>query len=507
MQLGIDLGTGSLKLMAVVGEKTFTASRPYPINAPESGRAETDGEDWVSALRDSWTELRGTLLKAGIAAEPSSIGLCGQMHGFVPIDTNGRALYPAVTWADARGSEFITDFETIDRRSRERLMNAPAAGMAALTLLWFKRYKPAIYAATSAILFPKDYIRFRLSGLVAGDPGDSSAGLLYDFVDKTWSHSVLQALGLDKSKLPPIMPSFANAGHVSEKGSQDTGIPAGIPVAIGSSDAACALYGSGLFPEYAVPLVGATASALATGQDDWKKPHAAQVSVGSGAQVFVPTRGLPPYDKALNFYEAAVEGTGYRMAAMLNGGVALEWVRGATGLEWDAFYTEFDSGRLKLPDDLIFLPYLAGERCPYGNADARGAWIGLGLHHKKMELLGAALIGVACSVRMGTEALGLSSDTRIFLTGGSSRRPAWRSLLASVLGRPLELCSVSDSSALGAANLGAVSRANLLGEPTIPIPGRPALEPIESKELPWVEKYYKRFSSCYEALYGKDGAY
>ncbi len=498
MRLGIDLGTGSLKLMAIGpdGHQLGISSRPYRVLSPSAGAAETDVEEWVEALREAWIELSATLAAVGLYGGVDSVGLSAQMHGLVPVAKNGRALRPAILWADSRGAELLSRFEGLPAEARARLMNAPATGMAALIIMRLMRDEPALYHEAECFLFPKDYLRLRLTGVRATDPGDASAGLLYDFVDRTWSHPVLDALGIDPEKLPPIRDAFDLAGTVSPLGAIDTGLPQGVPVAIGSSDAACALFGSGLFNDI---LVG-DHSRLAT-------TSPIQISVGSGAQVLEATRRLPPYDPALNCYESAVDGVRYRMAAMLNGGVALEWVRAAAGVEWDAFYKDLEAGRIPLPEDLIFLPYLTGERCPYGDSAARGAWIGLGLHHDRQQLLAAALLGVACSVRLGLETLGATADRRSFLIGGSARRGPWRKLLASVLRRPLELCDTPDASARGAALIGGAAAAKGdSGWDSYASPP-PITERVVPGEAPWLDRYFARFRDCYAALYGEDGAY
>ena len=505
MRLGIDLGTGSLKIMAAdeAGRPLGSASRPYRIAAPEPGAAETDTEEWIAALREAWAELAAGLAAEGRDCRPEAIGLCGQMHGVIPVDTNGRALHPALLWADGRSGEFLNAFNILTAETRADLMNAPAAGMAALGILWFKKHRRAVYDRTACFLFPKDYIRLRLTGDVATDRGDGSAGLLYDFRTRSWSAPVLSGLGIDASKLPPIRSAFDRSGEVTATGVAATGLPAGVPVAVGSSDAACALFGSGIFRPVLYPDTGAMPEAAkAAGNGP------VQISVGSGAQVLEAVRRLPPFDPALNCYESAVDGVFYRMAAMLNGGVALEWVRSAVGIEWDEFYDDLGGDRVRLPDDLLFLPYLTGERTPYGNPDCRGAWIGLGLHHDRRQLLGAALLGVACTVRLGLESLGVDAGRQVYLVGGSSRREAWRVTLASVLERELELCSVADASALGAAQIGAASAAGTDAASAVrfaPLP--PVTERVVPRELPWLGRYYRRFLDCYSALYGRGGAW
>lgn len=499
IRVGIDLGTGSLKLVAFAGDDTYSASHAYRIYSPRAGVAETDPEEWVFALRKAWESVRRKLVDAGHEIEIASIGLCGQMHGFVPVSEQGDALHNAILWADSRGSEFIPEYDDLLSSSYDRLLNAPAAGLTALLLLWLKRCDPDLYARTWRILFPKDYLRFRLTGSVATDPGDASATLLYDFKEHAWSEDTLAALGIDGAKLPEIRDSFSLAGHITVRAAKETGLPEGTPVAVGSADASCALYGSGLFPEYF-----ATRENRAEG--DWKCPRVAQVSIGTGAQVIVPVRGVPPYAPELNFFESCVRGVGYRMAAMLNGGIALDWVLSSLGTDWDSFYRDIDSGRAGLPNDLVFLPYLAGERSPYRNPDARGAWIGIGLHHKRDDLLAAALLGVACTVRLGLETLGADCETSVVSVGGSSRYHSWMRIVSSVLERPIKVCSVTDASARGAAAIG-LSAATLGAFSVEDIPQPRDASLVEPDDLPWMAAYYARFRSCYASLFGKKGAY
>ena len=499
IRLGIDLGTGSLKLVAFTVRGEYSASHAYGIRAPQAGVAETDPEEWISALRETWRSVRLKLEEAGMDAEIESIGLAGQMHGFVPISAKGETLHDAILWADTRGAEFSEEYARLLAPAFGRLLNAPAAGLTALILLWMKRCLPELYAATAHILFPKDYLRFRLSGDIGTDPGDASASLLYDFTKHSWSEEALKALGLDGAKLPEIRDSFAHAGRVSARAAKETGLPEGTPVAVGSADTSCALYGSGLFSEYF--------AARASGDSgDWKKPKIAQVSVGTGAQVIIPVRGIPVYDPALNFFESCVDGVGYRMAAMLNGGIALEWVLSALGADWTSFYRDLDAGHATLPDDLLFLPYLTGERSPYRNPGARGAWIGIGLHHKRNDLLAAALLGVACTVRLGLETLGAGGETRVVFVGGSSRYAHWMRIMASVLERPINVSSVSDASARGAAAIG-LSSARFGSFDLADIPAENAATSFEAVELPWIGGYYRRFKSCYSALFGESKGY
>jgi xylulokinase len=462
--LGIDLGTGSLKLMAVTSDGCeFSISRPYAVSAPNPGYAETDSSLWMAALKEAVSCLPDT-------SSIASIGLSGQMHGIVPVSYSRGVLYPAILWADQRGKSETASFLSLRHEMQVRLRNAPAAGMSATTMLWLKKNRKDIWDATDVFLFPKDYIRLVLTGEVATDYSDASGSLLYDFETGGWYGDLLDTLGLDEGKLPPICSSAASAGRVTSRGSLATGLPEGIPVAVGAGDTPAAIHGSGLEDEKSV-----------------------QISIGTGAQIVRLCRDLPAFDPAINLFESARAGIHYRMAAMLNGGLALDWVRGIIGLSWETIYGEIGKRNGDKPYDLLFLPYLTGERTPYMNSEARGSWNGLALHHGQLELIHSAMMGVACSVRLGLESLGTEGISHYRLVGGSSRYPYWNELLASMLNVTLEISSMTDSSARGAVRLGASSTGIDISAPA----EYSVIEPRHDKRM---DDYYSRFTETYRLL-------
>ncbi len=500
----------------------LSARRAYPILSPAPGVAETDPEEWIDALSAAWQDVRAQIAGAGVAPELVSIGLSGQMHGFVPIGRDGRAVHRAITWADERGAEFAPLYAAALGDEFGRLLNAPAAGLTALTLLWMKYRAPELYRDTAKILFPKDYLRYRLTGELGTDPGDASASLLWDFSVHGWSERALEALGLDKSKLPPLLDSFGVGGAVCRTGARDTGLPEGVPVAVGSADKACEIYGSGFFSEYferamaaesgagAIP-VASPAGTVRAPDADWMSPRIAQVSIGTGIQVVIPTRSVPPYASGLNLFETCVPGLRYRMAAMLNGGLALEWVRSTLSSHrtWAEFYAEFEDGPaglkqkpVDLPRDLFFLPYLSGERSPYQNPKARGAWIGLGLHHTTRDMLSSALLGVACTIRLGLDTLGVAPDAHVYCVGGSTRFAPWMHIVSAMTGRKLSISDEPDASVRGAAEIGLTATRYGRFMPGI-MPAALKTTALESPRAEWMNDYFDQFLKYYEALFGQ----
>lgn len=486
MYLGIDLGTGSVKVLLLDRSgREITAGREYVVSAPERGRAESDPLKWLTALEQALSDVDRLARSAGGAiafglSGVRAVGFSGQMHGIVPVrkgaDDSGAgpvALHPAILWADGRGAEVLPEYERLDPEVHRRLGNRPASGMAGTTLLWLFRHRPDIFNTTDAVLFPKDFVRAAFTGSFLTDYSDASGSLLYDFEHHCWYEDLISRLGLPRRQLPEIMHAVDAAGTVTSRAARRFGIPAGIPVAVGAGDTPAAMYGSGL-----------TSTA------------AAQISVGTAAQVARPVDADElPGVSSINLFEGAEKGLRYQVAAMLNGGLALEWVRERLGFSWGELYKRLENRIGDDPGTLTFLPYLAGERTPYLDPDARGAWVGLSLHHGTDDLAMAALLGVACTVRIGLETIERERGRVdvIRLVGGSARFAPWRTLLATVLGRSMEYSPYSDGSARGAAYMAA----RLLGEP---IPRGPVFSHQKGVNGLWVEDYYRRFLDLYQAL-------
>ncbi len=421
MLLGLDLGTGSCKalLLSADGVVLGQASRSYVVNAPQIGWSESNPLEWWEAIGAAAREAVGQ-------HEVHAIGLSGQMHGTVLCDAAGRPTRDAILWSDARSEAVLEQFLALTPRQLERLGNPIVTGMMGATLLWCKKFS-SLHAVRWALL-PKDWLRFCLTGTFLSDPSDASATLLYDLEQDTWALDILEQLGLP-NLLPELCGSSAVAGTLTREAAQHLGLTAGIPVATGGGDTPCAMLGNGI---------------LQTGT--------AQLSVGTGAQIIV-ARDTAGYQNNIHCYRTVLEQGYYSMAAMQNAGLALERVRGWLGLGW----AEFHDLAFAVPDsqDLIFLPYLSGERTPHLNPLARGAFLNLGLQHTQAHLVRAALEGVAFSIADGLSALKQTKleIPSLQLVGGGTLEPRWRQLLCDSLETPLYSSGTSHASARGAALL------------------------------------------------------
>ncbi|MGF1471068.1 MAG: xylulokinase [Rubrobacteraceae bacterium] len=441
MLLGVDLGTGSVKVLLVDESGTLLGegSAPYAVDSPRAGWAETSPEAWWEASSAAAREAVGDH-----GRDVTAVGLSGQMNGVVLSDGDGRPLRPAVLWADARSGEQLAVYEDVlDDEARRRLGSPPAVGFTGPTLLWLRDNEPESYSAARWALQPKDWLRLRLTGKAMAEPSDASATLLYDLPSDDWNYEVAEALGLRGELLAPLTGSWEVAGQLTEEAAGQLGVSPGLPVAAGAGDTAAAMLGTGLLE--------------ADGS-----PGDAQLTVGTGGQIVVPrARPEPDPNRSLQLHRAAAPDLYYFMAAVQNAGLALEWARKLLGASWDEVYEEAFAVQPGA-GGVSFLPYLSGERTPHFDPGARGAWTGLGLNHGREHLLRAALEGVAFSLRDGVEALeaagaGIPNPR---LAGGGVTRGPWRQLLADVLARPLRLLPdeiASTASARGAALLAGVA--------------------------------------------------
>lgn len=477
MLLGIDLGTGSVKalLLDPDGAVLTEASHPYPVQSPKPGWAETDPEAWWSAVAIAVRQVVES------ASQPiEAIGLSGQMHGAVLIDKDAQPLRPAILWADMRSSPALDAYRQLSNDLLVQLANPITAGMTGPTLLWLQAEEPEIYAATRWVLQPKDWLRLRLTGNVAAEPSDASGTLLYDVRSDQWAFEVMKVLHLRTDWLPTLMPSNQIAGYLTDQAAAHLGLKAGIAVVAGASDTAAAMLGNNLFV-----------------------PGSVQLTVGSGAQIITPL-AQPTMDGSLrtHLYRAALPKQWYRLAAIQNAGLALEWVRGILGLSWPEVYAAKNAVPLGC-EGLTFLPYLTGERTPHLDPHARGAWVGLGLHHKRSHLIWAALEGVAFAIKQGLNAITSSgtSISKLRLAGGGTLEPAWRQLLATVLQVPLYSITVPATSARGAAILAGLGVGVYSDQQAIPQLEMTTTPTLPQAFTPELEAAWMHFQTLYPALH------
>jgi xylulokinase len=467
--VGLDVGTTGVKAIAIDpdGEVVARAERDYPLSTPRPGWAEQNPEDWWRASEAALGELGSD--------DVAGIGLTGQMHGLVALDEHERVLRPAILWNDQRTGAECAEIE--EQVGLERLIaltgNRALTGFTAPKLLWLRRHEPDVYARIRHVLLPKDSVRLRLTGERAIDVADASGTLLFDVAHRRWSDEVLEALELPAEWLPRVLESPENSGSTADD----------VSVAAGAGDQA--------------------AAALGVGVD---RPGPVSVVLGTSGVVFA---ALPAFaadaEARVHAFCHAVPGTWHAMGVMLSAAGSLRWFRDACapGVPYETLLAE--AGRWPPGvEGLTFLPYLAGERTPHADPDARGAFAGLELRHDRGALCRAVLEGVAFGLRDSLEllrALGVEPAVGR-VSGGGARGELWLRIVASVLGIPLELTASEEGSAYGAALLGGVAggvfaSAEEAVERCVRVRARVEPEPG------WTDAYgeaYERYRALYPAL-------
>jgi xylulokinase len=438
--LGIDVSTTGSKALLVdeSGVVVATASSPHTLQTPRPLWSEQDPREWWQA---SASAVQMVLQQAGVRGESVlAVGLTGQMHGLVLLDEHGQVLRPAILWNDQRTQ---AQCDEIHRRiGRERFIqitgNVALTGFTAPKILWVQENEPEIYARVRHVLLPKDYLRYRLTGAYGMDKADGSGTVLFDLQQRTWSAEVLAALGIPVEWMPPTWEGPQFTGKVTQAAAEATGLSEGTPVAAGGGDQAAQAVG-----------VGAV------------EPGVVALTVGTSGVVFATTpSALVEPDGRLHAFCHAVPGMWHFMGVMLSAAGSLQWYRDtlAPNLSFDELLHEAES----VPagsEGLQFLPYLSGERTPYPDPLARGAFVGLTLRHGRGHLTRALLEGVSFGLKdifTLIQNAGLGGIRQVRASGGGTKGALWRQILASVLDAELVTVNTTEGAAFGAALLAGV---------------------------------------------------
>jgi xylulokinase len=438
--LGIDTSTTSSKALLVneKGDMLAVASSPHTLQSPHPLWSEQDPHEWWQAVSIS---IRSVMEKAGIDGDSiSALGLTGQMHGLVLLDETGSVLRPAILWNDQRTQSQCDEIHKRIGKAKfiQITGNLALTGFTAPKLLWVAQNEPEVYKKARHVLLPKDYIRYRLTGEFAMDKADGAGTVLFDLRSRQWSNEVLAALDIPGKWMPTTYEGPEYTGKVTAEASAVTGLKAGTPVAAGGGDQAAQAVG-----------VGAV------------KPGVVALTVGTSGVVFAttPTALIEPQGR-LHAFCHAVPGMWHFMGVMLSAAGSLQWYHDtlAPGTSFDDLLLEAES----VPagsDGLQFLPYLSGERTPYADPLARGAWIGLTLRHGRGHLTRAVLEGVSFGLKDSFTLIqnaGLGDIHQVRASGGGVKSALWRQILASVLEAELMTVNTTEGAAFGAALLAGV---------------------------------------------------
>lgn len=433
--LGIDCGTQGTKAIAFdpeSGEVLAQAHAAYGlIGGLPAGHAEQDPAIWVDALEQTVTEVLRLL--GDRRREVSAIGVSGQQHGFVALDSAHHVIRPAKLWCD---TSTINECELFSREfggsqqliARTGLDMLP--GFTAPKILWLKRHEPEHFARMAHVLLPHDYLNFYLSGTVRMEYGDASGTALLDVRTRCWSSEICRFIDPDlEAKLPPVGSSRIAIGTLQPQLAQRWGLNQEVAISAGGGD----------------NMMGA----LGTGN---VRPGRVTASLGTSGTIYAYSAS-PIVDDGGEIAAFCDSSDAWLpLLCTMNVTVATEQVRKLFG--WS--FAELEEAVTSAPagaEGVLFLPYLQGERTP-NLPSARGSLHGLSTqNYTSKNLARATMEGATLGMAYGLarlEKLGIA-PSEIRLIGGGSRSAQWRSLCADIFGAPVVTMQNSEGAALGAA--------------------------------------------------------
>jgi len=431
--LAHDLGTSGNKatLFDATGRLVDSAFAPYTTSYPHPNWAEQEPQAWWKAVCITSQQL---LASTAIAAtEIAAVGFSGMMMGCLPVDAAGAPLRSCIIWADQRAqaeAAFVADHCGADEVYL-RCGHRTSPAYCAPKILWVRTHQPEVYARAAKFLVPKDYIVHRLTGEFATDYSDASGTLLFDLTQRRWHQPFLDALDLSADQLPAPYASTSIVGHVTNQAARESGLAPGTPVVIGGGDGSCAGIGAGVI-----------------------EPGSAYCVIGTSAWISVSTLApVPdPRQRTMTFHHVHPQRYAPMGVQQLAGG-AREWAWKALagdGIDLDAAAATVEPGA----GGLLFLPYLMGERSPWWNPQARGAFIGLSMQHSRPEMARAVLEGVAFGLRQILDSLRehVPGIDALRLIGGGGKSQLWPQILADIFGLPIHMLELKgEATSWGAA--------------------------------------------------------
>ncbi|RJE88764.1 gluconokinase [Paenibacillus sp. 1011MAR3C5] len=445
-RMGVDIGTTSTKavLFDKKGKALSRHGAEYPLQTPAPGVAEQDPELIFQAVLHS---IRECLEQAGATGDKVGfVAFSSAMHSLIVVDESGHPLTPSITWADNRSAAYADMIKTKHNGLEiYRRTGTPIHPMSPFVkLVWLRNERPELFKPNHKFISIKEYVFHRLLGQYVIDHSIASATGLLNLEALDWDEEALHLAGVTRKQLSiPVATTHALSGLKPEY-AEATGLPADMTFIIGAND--------GVLSNLGVAAID---------------PGVVAVTIGTSGAVRTVTDKPVTDPEGRVFCYALTENHWVIGGPVNNGGMILRWIRDelasaevetAKRLGIDAY--ELLTGiAAKVPpgsSGLLFHPYLAGERAPIWNSNARGSYFGLGMHHKKEHMIRAAMEGVIMNLYTVLSALQelIGPPAHVLATGGFARSELWRQMLADVFDQEVTVPESFESSCLGAVVLG-----------------------------------------------------
>lgn len=478
MYLGLDLGTSGLKglIVSPQGHPVTEASSSYDVSQPHADWSEQDPQLWIDATENILIALR--------SSDPDNfkkirgIAVSGQMHGAVVVDKTGTPLRPCILWNDMRSAAQANVLDTTPN-VRELSGNIVFPGFTAPKLKWLADNEHDVFASIHKVLLPKDYLLYWLTGRFVTDMSDAAGTSWLDVGARVWSDELLAASGMRRDQMPDLIEGSEKVGSLLESIQIKFELPNNINVIAGGADNAVAACGVGAIQE---------------GQGF--------VSLGtSGVLLAARDAYAPAPETAVHTFCHAVPNRWYQMGVILSATNSLNWLAQTLGTDPKSLSTliqDIPTG----PSNVLFLPYLSGERTPHNDAQIGGAFIGLKIDTSDADLTQAVMEGVCFALRDCLEALKKTGANlqQILAIGGGTNSPFWLETLATILDVDLALPEKGDfGGALGAARLAMIGDGAEINAVCTPPNITQIIHPIKSLTSQY-DAAYARYKKLYPLL-------
>ena len=431
--LGIDLGTSSLKA-SIADEKgniLLSSSRSYPLLMPKENYTEQNPEDWYNALIEVLKDISSKCDLSDLKA----MSFCGQMHGLVLLDKDDNVIRPAILWNDSRTTEEVDYLNNVIGKEKliEETSNIAICGFTLPKILWVKKHEPENFKKIKKIMLPKDYLVYKITKKFVSDITDLSGTLFFDVKNREYSKFLLDIASINEEMLPEIHDSFDVIGYISEDFAKISNLNKNVKVVVGGGDQA----------------VGATGT-------NTLEDNSLFMSLGTSGTVFASSSTYKVDKEGRVHSFRHTNGKYHLMGCTLCASLSLKW-----WLEDILETKDYDKELGNLPEeisDIIFLPYLMGERSPINDPNAKGMFSSLNAIYKRRDLTKAVVEGISFSLFDNLrvmEDLGLKfKEARVI--GGAAKSSSFLKILADITGLKLKTINTTDGGSLGAIILAMV---------------------------------------------------
>lgn len=494
--LGVDIGTTSTKavLFDLKGNAFQQSSVEYPLNVPEPGAAEQDPKEILEAVKES---IRTVMKRSEIDKNALKfISFSAAMHSVIAVDKEGNPLTPSITWADQRSEPYAEKIKIQTGLELYKKTGTPIHPMSPLTnICWIREEKPDIFKQTAKFIGIKEYVFKAFFNEYVVDHSIASATGLLNIYTMDWDAEALEIAGIGPDQLSKLVPTTSQYKSIDPILADEMGISSEVPFIIGANDGCLANLGV-----------------------DAVMPGEVAITIGTSGAIRTVTDKPVTDEKGRTFCYALTENHWVIGGPVNNGGMVLRWLRDEFCSEEVKIAKEQNQNPYDLITDridqvaagsegLLFHPYLSGERAPSWNANARGSFFGLAMHHKREHMMRAVLEGINMNIYMVLLALEelIGTPKEVRATGGFAHSGVWRQMVADIFGQEVHVPETVESACLGAAILGLYSlgEINDLSEVKKMVKTRTINHPDKEKGLVYKEllPIFIRLSRLYEQEY------